>query len=783
MAKISGTANEKVYSIPKWLGLNEHPDGDTRLKLGEAAIMTDWKVTRDGNLKRRPGSEVVCGLCGSYEIVLGSFSEPIATFSAGDIVTAYLEAYADIVPGRIVLSGGGLPVEGGTITDDSGTVSEGVWSPVNATIVDGMALLQQGEAQVPIEDLNDFFVTGEYEELFVEINEKTYKLAPNCVSEENGVYSLWGKRLTVAPTGDIAPVAGMWTGRVNGKEVFLAAGGGKLYSLYDETTDTFVRTVIGSLNTSKGVFIFPFDNKAYILNGYEYYEWDGQIFKVVEGYSPVVAYTVGPVVDDETGADKSGEISAYNVNRLTGKRRVWLSPDNETPPSADLQNVFQMPDPPADIDMDSDYLYVLNLLTEDVLTEIPWDTADPYDHSHVGTFSFDEEKGRVRLNGDEVARSVNSYEVGYEVLSTGVAALRKQVTDMLFAEMYSGQTDTNIWLYGDGTNRTIYSGMDEFGQARADYFPDQYEARVGDENTPITAMIRHYGDLVCYKTDSCWSLNYTLASTSEGDLLPAVYVTPVNKDKGNLAPGQVRLVDNNPVTLSGGEIYHWINSSYYSSNISRDERQARRISDRVQRSIKSLDLSNCHMWDDNDNQEFYIGGISEDEGGHSVLVWNYAADAWYKYTYFDVVSFASFHGEVFFGNSNGDVMRLTYDVMGDNGKPVEAKWVSGAIDFGSDYMRKYSSMMWVGLKPEEGTAVDVSVMTDRKDNFRDKVVSSERAKIHGEPFMVKTKIKAKKFVFYRLVLESAKEGDITILQPAVTVTNVDFRVRQTGYTK
>ena len=63
MATITGATNEKIFGVKNWLGLNEHPDGDTRLKLGEASKMVNWKITRDGNLKRRPGTEFVIGLC------------------------------------------------------------------------------------------------------------------------------------------------------------------------------------------------------------------------------------------------------------------------------------------------------------------------------------------------------------------------------------------------------------------------------------------------------------------------------------------------------------------------------------------------------------------------------------------------------------------------------------------------------------------------------------------------------------------------------------------------
>ena len=99
------------------------------------------------------------------------------------------------------------------------------------------------------------------------------------------------------------------------------------------------------------------------------------------------------------------------------------------------------------------------------------------------------------------------------------------------------------------------------------------------------------------------------------------------------------------------------------------------------------------------------------------------------------------------------------------------------MDFGSPSYRKFSDALWVGLKPVDGTSVDVTVITDRKDTFKDKVVSSSKAKVGGQPFMVKTKIKAKKFVYYRLVLKVDKK-----MRPVI-VTNVEARMRLTGDAK
>ena len=47
MAKISTNTAETTFQIKNWLGLNESPDGDTDLKIGEASVMRNFRVTRE----------------------------------------------------------------------------------------------------------------------------------------------------------------------------------------------------------------------------------------------------------------------------------------------------------------------------------------------------------------------------------------------------------------------------------------------------------------------------------------------------------------------------------------------------------------------------------------------------------------------------------------------------------------------------------------------------------------------------------------------------------------
>lgn len=48
MAQIVDSSDEKVFRIQEFLGLNESPDGDTKLKLGEASVMRNFKIDLRG---------------------------------------------------------------------------------------------------------------------------------------------------------------------------------------------------------------------------------------------------------------------------------------------------------------------------------------------------------------------------------------------------------------------------------------------------------------------------------------------------------------------------------------------------------------------------------------------------------------------------------------------------------------------------------------------------------------------------------------------------------------
>lgn len=45
----------KMYTVDKFLGLNEAADGYTELRMGQASRMVNWTVTDGMNIATRPG--------------------------------------------------------------------------------------------------------------------------------------------------------------------------------------------------------------------------------------------------------------------------------------------------------------------------------------------------------------------------------------------------------------------------------------------------------------------------------------------------------------------------------------------------------------------------------------------------------------------------------------------------------------------------------------------------------------------------------------------------------
>lgn len=525
------------------------------------------------------------------------------------------------------------------------------------------------------------------------------------------------------------PVRGMWYGYVAGVRHFLCSCAGHIW---DVDMTTWAKTDCGSVPDTAVTF-FGFAQKVYILTGSEYYSWSGEgSVHVVEGYVPIVATASQP-----TG----GGTLLQSVNKLTGKRRQQFSPDGTA--------------------------------TKFSLIETNVDEIVSVEGTDI-TYTADLEKGEITF-ASAPEKGVNTVVITWRKGNGD----RGKITGMKFAEFFNGASDSRVFLYGDGTNETIYSGLDANGSATAEYFPDLNVMAIDSANTPITALIRHYDRLLVFKADSAHSVQYNTLALADGTVTAAFYASTLNRAIGCAAPGTALLVENNPRTIFGSACYEWA----LTVGSTRDERNAKRLSDKVEATLREFDPAKIITMDDERQREYYI------ICGDQALVHNYGCDAWYLYTNLPVASAVCIDGNVYFGTPDGRIMHFSRQHRNDNLEPIDAYWESGSMDFAQDWRRKYSAVIWVGIKPESQGRVTVTAQSNRKSEYLKKDISAGLATFtnvnfahwsfgtNRKPQVRRVRIKVKKFTFYKLIFSSCSTSS------TATILTTDFRVRYTGNVK
>lgn len=516
-------------------------------------------------------------------------------------------------------------------------------------------------------------------------------------------------------------VRALWAGYVNGREVLCVACNGFLWEL-SENNGEWTKTSCGILDTSGKVCLFGFGEKLWAISETEYKVWNGTSLSSVAGYIPLIMVSC---LANGTGEELEG------INRLTGKRRINVSPDGTS-------TVYKLPELADSVDN------IKDLTTNTDI--VGW----TYMAGEV-TFSSAPSQG------------TNSIQITYDMGSSD----RSIIIGMKLAELYHSQSGPCVFLGGDGSNRLIYSALDEAGTPRADYFPEFNEALVGDANTPITSILRQGTKLICFKEDSAYTVgSYNSITLDNGRIIGTFTVKPLNRDIGCATLGAGVLVENAPITPDGKSLIAWNLSDY----MQEQDKTAEVISERIAETLKTFDFNSLGAYYDKREREYYLF-----DGSHKALVLGVAPNAWTLYTNFPAVCMVSYKDELYIGTADGTLSHLSEDYLSDNGAAIPARWESGAMAFSKEFERKYSAMLWIALEPEDTGYIDVTAKTDVKDEFASYPVD---APLTGElPHVIRLKLKAKKFTFYKLILTNDKAGK------SATVVSASVRVRGTGYAR
>ncbi len=383
--------------------------------------------------------------------------------------------------------------------------------------------------------------------------------------------------------------------------------------------------------------------------------------QAVEAYVPLVV----------TGASPPGGGTALEqVNRLTDRRRISYSADGSA--------AYQLPEEAAGV-------AAVRVNGESLSSPGSFDAG-----SKVYTFRT------------APAAGTDNVEITYLAASSD----RARVLGMRCSETYNGDTDTRLFLYGDGSNTCIYSGVTQAGAPSAAYFPAMNEIRIDGADAPITGLLRHGESLLAFKPDGTWSIVYSPLTLPDGTVTAGFYLRPLHRSLGNYPLGQVALVENCPRTVAPGALYDW----HLPEGYHRDERQARLASGAVGSFLRGMDPRQAVALDDGGRGDYYLFHDGE------VLVHRYRLGVWCRYrgAAFREVRFGVMcGGEPVFAGERG-VYTLDAEAAWDylpEKTPIEGVWQSGPVEL--DRVRTVARV-GLTLRPERGSGLLLSLATDRR---------------------------------------------------------------------
>lgn len=498
------------------------------------------------------------------------------------------------------------------------------------------------------------------------------------------------------------------------------------------------------------VKIFNFAGKLYVMSAAKTVAYENGSFREQTPYVPLVIIGAAPA---------GGGTTLENLNLLTSKRRMEFNADGES-------TEYHFPAEARD---------VVSVKVDNVgliLSE-----AGAYDPvKNVFTFSTAPEKG------------VGNVEFTYDT-NPGVAEEnRMRIVNCRLAEAYNGSTDTRLFVAGDGTNLCYYSGVTQAGDATAMYFPAMNEVAVDMSDSPVTGLVRHYSKLLVFKPDGTYTISYEPVTLVDGNTIAGFYLRSANREFGNDVLGQVQTVNNYPRTITKDGIYEWrITSSYY-----KDERYAQRISDKADSILREADISRIVTCDDNYRKTYYVF-LNDDKG--TVLVNRYDLNRdgiWcvYRSNLCRNVQNAMMHeADMIFVTGteafcfDESVTRDASEEPGGAPQPIKAIWESGFMHFGADFKRKYSSIIYVSVKPQFNSSITVTAETDKRDDYMEKTIENNVFQwsnanfpdwtfaTNDRPTINRVRLKVKKFVYYKLIFKVEKDG------ATATILGFDQQVR------
>lgn len=480
-------------------------------------------------------------------------------------------------------------------------------------------------------------------------------------------------------------------GTAYGGALVAATGDGKLIKVTFGGSAPETAELYTGMTGGKGTF-FTFGGRLYYLNGKEYLVYDGATCEEVEPYAPNIIINRPP---NGEGGDLTD-----NYNRLGGKFSNTFNGDGES-------KVYQLTDTELD----------------DGICEVVVDGEQM-----KSGWTVDYKTGKVTFT-TAPSKGTNNVEITVSKLDTD---MRENLLACTAAAVFGGTNGTRVFLAGNGTATYFYSDL-----TSPDYFPENNYNVVGD-NTAITALALQYGVLIVFKESEVWQVSYSESGGTDGRV--SFPLKAVNRGIGCDCPGSVQLVNNSLVWLSSK-----VGVCILCSTQIEDERNVQVISRNIMGTVDRPGLLQCEGLRDATSADWR--GKYWLRTGERVWVWDYEATpyqqsynpdlaakalAWFPMTgitagQFLILPEAGGLGLCYLTNApspsaedgeaamEGRVAVLISDYR-DFGEGYRALWRMPVRGFNLAYRLKTVVEMWVTVRTDTNTRIQVRYITDEEQN-------------------------------------------------------------------
>lgn len=560
------------------------------------------------------------------------------------------------------------------------------------------------------------------DETLISLNQSPYMV--NMCYDDGGLLVTRDGQANLYETSlGTTPINGVYAD-YKGKTVI--AHGTKLYTQINNDNPI---EIYNGLTDSGEAFFFIFNGILYMLNGFEYIQYDGVTVKNVEPYIPKVSINRKPDGTDSTVNESwnllgSGFTDQFNGDGTATKYKLGFDNLDSTPVKAKVDNI--------------EIIEGSGLTVNRVTGEVVFTTAPSKGQNNVLITAYKS----FLDNAANVLKCTKAIEFSNRIFITG-------------------NKDLPNYYWASGVN----------DQVDASYFPTKYKYAIRGSDKAVTNFIVFHNKLIVFKED----LTAVVEAGTGLDNTASFPISYLNTEIGCDIPNSIQLINNCPIFANTyGGIYAIVstmipdekniipisfnvNGSPFRSGILQEDTNSLKKASSIDYGYK------YHLCVDN---KVYVLDYSK-----GFKLTKSKELTWLLYNNINAKQFFIRNNELMYINRDKGMIARFIPQFNDFGNAIHSSWKSKLMDFGySDYIKKVKEI-WLTTKANSNPNIRINYYTDKGELVDSILISGTKLKsfswndfswksftwrVQVFPATIKLKINIRKIRYFQIELTGEK---------------------------